>query len=171
MQRWIKRLKRQSCRTHRRAKKKNTPAEIKCTKPEENSQLFCLIAWCLMVNLQAVLAGVSDAVCVYMLCVWVCMLETLRTMGCYWSMQSYDATTTPEAPITPATQTHIYKCTATHKHTHFFFFFKHRFWPLKCLVVGSKHSFGSDEELRCVLHNGDIFICARHPVDVFHDSI
>lgn len=51
------------------------------------------------------------------------MLETLRTMGCYWSMQSYDATTTPEAPITPATQTHIYKCTATHKHTHFFFFF------------------------------------------------
>lgn len=52
-----------------KSKKKNTPAEIKCTKPEENSQLFCLIAWCLMVNLQAVLAGVSDAVCVYMLCV------------------------------------------------------------------------------------------------------
>lgn len=58
-----------SQKSKKKKKKNNTPAEIKCTKPEENSQLFCLIAWCLMVNLQAVLAGVSDAVCVYMLCV------------------------------------------------------------------------------------------------------
>lgn len=169
MQRWIKRLKRQSCRTHRRAKKKNTPAEIKCTKPEENSQLFCLIAWCLMVNLQAVLAGVSDAVCVYMLCVWMCMLETLRTMGCYWSsltMQQQRLRHQSHLPLR-----HTYTNAQQHINTHIYIYFLKGFWPLKCLVVGSKHSFGSDEELRCVLHNGDIFICARHPVNVFHESI
>lgn len=148
-----------------KSKKKNTPAEIKCTKPEENSQLFCLIAWCLMVNLQAVLAGVSDAVCVY-----VCLKLSGQwgvTGACSLTMQQQRLRHQSHLPLR-----HTYTNAQQHINTHIFFFFKkHRFWPLKCLVVGSKHSFGSDEELRCVLHNGDIFICARHPVDVFHDSI
>lgn len=106
-----------------KSKKKNTPAEIKCTKPEENSQLFCLIAWCLMVNLQAVLAGVSDAVCVYICCVCECVCLKLSgqwgvTGACSLTMQQQRLRHQSHLPLR-----HTYTNAQEHINTHIFFFF------------------------------------------------
>lgn len=106
-----------------KSKKKNTPAEIKFTKPEENSQLFCLIAWCLMVNLQAVLAGVSDAVCVYICCVCECVCLKLSgqwgvTGACSLTMQQQRLRHQSHLPLR-----HTYTNAQQHINTHFFFFF------------------------------------------------